>query len=70
MVMVVIYFSNTIERPARGGARWQPNPAECETIRVQAENQAMSALGQKRTCSDTLSNVCFWGQSGHPMAAF
>ncbi len=25
----------------------------------------MSALGQKRTFRDTLSNVCFWGQSGH-----
>ncbi len=23
-------------------------------------------MGQKRTFSDTLSNVCFWGQSGHP----
>ncbi len=22
-------------------------------------------MGQKRTFSDTLSNVCFWGQSGH-----
>ncbi len=25
----------------------------------------MSALGQKRTFSDTLSNVRYWGQSGH-----
>ncbi len=30
----------------------------------------MSAMGQKRTFSDTLSNVCFWGQSGHWMSAF
>jgi len=26
----------------------------------------MSALGQKRTFSDTLSNVRYWGLSGHP----
>ena len=25
----------------------------------------MSAMGHKRTFSDTPSNVCFWGQSGH-----
>ncbi len=25
----------------------------------------MSALGHKRTFSDTLSNVRYWGQSGH-----
>ena len=30
----------------------------------------MSAMGQKRTSSDTLSNVRFWGQSGHSMSAF
>ncbi len=29
----------------------------------------MSAMGQKRTFSDTLSNVCFWGQSGRSRAA-
>ncbi len=27
--------------------------------------ESMSARGQKQTFSDTLSNVCFWGQSGH-----
>jgi hypothetical protein len=26
----------------------------------------MSALGHKRTFSDTLSNVRYWGLSGHP----
>ncbi len=31
----------------------------------QAANDPMSAMGHKRTFSDTLSNVCFWGQSGH-----
>ena len=25
----------------------------------------MSAMGHKRPFSDTLSNVCFWGQNGH-----
>ncbi len=30
----------------------------------------MSALGQKRTFSDTLSNVRYWGQSGHRESAF
>ncbi len=30
----------------------------------------MSAMGHKRTFSDTLSNVRYWGQSGHPEVPF
>jgi hypothetical protein len=30
----------------------------------------MSALGQKRTSHDTLSNVRYWRQSGHPKVTF
>ncbi len=41
---------------------------------AKAVNEAMgsvqlwlrSAMGQKQTFGDTLSNVCFRGQSGHP----
>ncbi len=31
----------------------------------EAANDPMSAMGQKRTSHDTLSNVRYWGQSGH-----
>jgi hypothetical protein len=34
--------------------------------KVECPATPMSAMGQKRTFSDTLSNVCFWGLSGHP----
>ena len=42
---------------------WESEPADCE-------KPAMSALGHKRTSSDDLSNVRYWGQSGHWMSAF
>ncbi len=36
----------------------------CSVVRP-PRSASMSALGQKRTFSDTLSNVRYWGQSGH-----
>jgi hypothetical protein len=43
---------------------------DCALNPAEREKEPMSALGHKRTFSDALSNVRYWGQSGHPMSAF
>ncbi len=50
-------FSDTLERP--GSA----------FVQAGVQRPSMSALGQKRTFSDTLSNVCFQGPATGPAGA-
>ncbi len=50
--------TSTVNRPPLESAR-------CANAKSEKGDIPMSAMGQKQTFGDTLSNVRYWGQSGH-----